>query len=124
MYAIVFWLYLANAVLLVNHEIDSAYWREWELFKLPGGVTFFLLVHFPLVALVLYGLVLVFQQAAAGLWFSLALGIVGIFTFGIHMLFIKRGHREFRLPVSVFILAAVLAVSLAQIGFTLYLLMA
>jgi len=32
------WLYLANAVLLINHEIDSAYWKEWELFKLPGGM--------------------------------------------------------------------------------------
>ena len=30
------WLYLTNAVLLINHEIDSAYWKEWELFKLPG----------------------------------------------------------------------------------------
>ena len=22
------WLYLANSVLLINHEIDSAYWKE------------------------------------------------------------------------------------------------
>jgi len=24
------WLYLANAVLLITHEIDSAYWKEWD----------------------------------------------------------------------------------------------
>ena len=26
------WLYLADAVLLITHEIDSAYWKEWNLF--------------------------------------------------------------------------------------------
>lgn len=26
------WLYLANATVLITHEIDSAYWHEWELF--------------------------------------------------------------------------------------------
>jgi hypothetical protein len=31
---LIFWLYLTNAVLLINHEIDSAYWKEWEIFKL------------------------------------------------------------------------------------------
>ncbi|MHA1463081.1 MAG: DUF6713 family protein, partial [Candidatus Heimdallarchaeota archaeon] len=29
-----FWLYMVNAVLLILHEIDSAYWKEWELFKM------------------------------------------------------------------------------------------
>jgi len=24
---ILFWLYLSNSVLLINHEIDSAYWN-------------------------------------------------------------------------------------------------
>ena len=42
------WLYLTNAVLLINHEIDSAYWKEWELFRLPGGIAGFLLLHSPL----------------------------------------------------------------------------
>ncbi len=51
------WLYLTNAVLLINHEIDSAYWKEWELFRLPGGIAGFLLLHFPLLFIVLYGLV-------------------------------------------------------------------
>ena len=26
-----------NFALLVTHQIDSAYWKEWELFHLPGG---------------------------------------------------------------------------------------
>ena len=52
-----FWIYLINAILLINHEIDSAFWREWELFKLPGGTSGFLALHFPILFLVLYGLV-------------------------------------------------------------------
>lgn len=51
-----FWLYLVNAVILIVHEIDSAYWKEWQMFRLPGGVTTFLLLHVPLTALVLYAL--------------------------------------------------------------------
>ena len=35
---ILFWVYLANAVLLIVHEIGSAYWKEWDLFRLPGGI--------------------------------------------------------------------------------------
>jgi hypothetical protein len=66
-----FWLYFFNSVLLINHEIDSAYWKEWELFKLPGGITGFLLIHFPLLIFVLYGLVLVSRQSLSGLIFSL-----------------------------------------------------
>ncbi len=51
-----FWLYLANAVVIINHEIESAYWREWELFRLPGGITGFLIIHFPVLFVMLYGL--------------------------------------------------------------------
>jgi len=32
------WLYLVNTVLLTVHEIDSAYWHEWRLLRLPGRV--------------------------------------------------------------------------------------
>ena len=29
---LLFWTYLINAVILINHEIDSAYWQEWKFF--------------------------------------------------------------------------------------------
>ena len=109
-----FWLYLINAILLINHEIDSAYWKEWELFKLPGGLSFFLILHFPLLFLILYGLILVQNQSPGGLIMSLVLAGGGIFAFSIHMFFIRRGRPEFRNPVSLFILIALLLVSLVQ----------
>lgn len=34
-----------NAALLVTHEIDAAYWKEWELFGLPGTEGGFLVLH-------------------------------------------------------------------------------
>ena len=77
---LLFWIYLINAVLLINHEIDSAYWKEWDLFGLPGGITGFLLIHFPLLFLILYGLVLVYQLTIAGLILSLALSLGGVFA--------------------------------------------
>jgi hypothetical protein len=113
------WLYLANAILLINHEIDSAYWKEWELFKLPGGIAGFLLLHFPLLALILYGLVLIVRQEPAGYFFSCALSLGGIFAFGIHLYFLKKGRKEFNAPISKLILGALLIVSLVQLIFTL-----
>jgi hypothetical protein len=34
-------LYLLNAALLFTHEIDSAFWKEWDLIGIPGGIKFF-----------------------------------------------------------------------------------
>ena len=116
------WVYLINAVLLINHEIDSAYWKEWDLFGLPGGITGFLIVHFPLLFLILYGLLLVYQRATAGLILSLVLSLGGLFAFTIHTYFIKRGRDEFKAPISLVILIAALIVSLFQLVITLYLL--
>ena len=97
---ILFWLYLVNSVLLINHEIDSAFWKEWDLFHLPGGISGFLWIHFPLLFVILYGLVRVFQGAFDGLLFSLLLSSGGVFAFVIHMVFIKKGNKEINVDVS------------------------
>ena len=117
---LLFWLYLTNAVLLINHEIDSAYWKEWEIFKLPGGITGFLLLHFPLLFFVLYGLVLIVRQSFWGLIFSIILCLGGIFAFVIHTYFLKQGRKEFDKPLSRLILVLTLLVSIAQMIVTIY----
>jgi Family of unknown function (DUF6713) len=109
----IFWLYLANGSLLITHEIDSAYWKEWELFHLPGGLGGFLLLHIPLSAVILYGAVAVREGTLAGTILSLALAASGVFAFFIHTYFLKKGRPEFRNPVSVGILIATLVVSIA-----------
>jgi hypothetical protein len=115
-----FWLYLINSVLLINHEIDSAYWNEWRLFRLRGGITVFLIIHFPLLFIILYGLVEVYKQSFTGLVLSVILSAGGIFAFSIHSYFIRKGNPEFSLPLSRLILIATLMVSLAQMAVTVY----
>jgi hypothetical protein len=119
---VLFWLYLTNAILLIIHEIDSAFWKEWELFKLPGGIGGFLIMHVPLLFLILYGLVLVSQQSFLGLIISLILGAGGIFAFCIHAAFIRRGRHEFNTPISRSILTLMLVVSTIQVAVTMYIL--
>ena len=118
MHNVLQWLYIVNAVLLMNHEIDSAYWKEWELFRLPGGITGFLLLHFPLLFIVLYGLVLIVQHSFLGYIFSLIIGFGGVFAFCIHMYFLKKGREEFDTPLSKLILIVTLIVSIAQLIMT------
>jgi hypothetical protein len=122
MYDVLFWIYLVNAILLITHEIDSAYWKEWELFKLPGGATGFIVLHFPLIFIILYGLLLVYEQSFIGLIFSLLLCLGGLFAFIIHTILLKRGGTEFRVPVSIFILVTIFILSIMQIITTIGLL--
>jgi hypothetical protein len=117
------WVYLANSVLLIDHEIDSAYWKEWELFKLPGGLTGFLLLHFPLLLLILLGLILVYSHSSWGFIFSFLLCFGGIFAFTVHTYFLGKGRHEFNKPISRFILIAILIVSLVQLATTPYVMM-
>jgi hypothetical protein len=128
---LLFWTYLVNAVLLINHEIDSAYWREWNLFRSrPSAtaaedrrdLTLFLLFHLPVVALFLWGLLEVHSVSLTGLILSLVLSGAGIAAFAIHMVFIRRGHREFVIPISLAILGGTLVVSMVQAGATIALL--
>jgi hypothetical protein len=111
-------LYLLNLTLLVTHEIDSAYWHEWEMFHLPGGIQLFLILHLFLLAIFFYGLVQVAQSGHYAKAFSYLLAGVGIFAFAIHMAFLVLGYPQFRSLVSVGLLFAILAVSIAQIAYT------
>ena len=87
---------------------------------LPGGITFFLAVHVPLVFLILLGLVQVHQESLAGQILSIVLALAGIFAFSIHTFFNLRGHPEFRTPISLLILIATLGVSAAQLVTTIF----
>lgn len=113
------WLYVLNLGILATHEIDSAYWHEWELFLLPGGIQLFLILNLLLLLVFLFGLVELVMERRRGLWFSLGLSAVGVFAFVIHGVFLALGHPEFRLPVSLGILLTAFALSLIQGWMTL-----
>jgi len=107
-------LYALNFGLLFTHEIDSAYWQEWNLFCLPGGVQFFLLVNFGLFVIAILGYSQLLRSKQSGYWFSLLLALAGVFAFTFHSYFILSGHSEFTLLGSELLLGIILLVSFTQ----------
>lgn len=92
-------LYILNSTLLLLHEIESAYEKEWEILKLPGEITGFLLLHVPIIFFMFYGLIEIEKLSAVGLIISIIFGVSGIVPFFVHKVFVKRkGH--FNLIVS------------------------
>ncbi|MUL37772.1 DUF6713 family protein [Gloeocapsopsis dulcis] len=108
------WLYLVNATILITHQIDAAYWHEWDLFGMPGGIQLNLLLNIPLVMLILFGQQCLTQGRAAGFVFSWLLVAGGIITVSIHSYFLLQGDDAFRLPVSLGLLATTFFLSLGQ----------
>jgi hypothetical protein len=104
--------YILTTTLLVAHQIDSAYWHEWNLFGIPGGIQVFVLLNVPLILFFLVGLTKVATGAQAGPRYSLALALVGAATFFIHVGFASRQHPEFGTPASWVILCGALFTSL------------
>ena len=114
------WVYIINGMFLINHEIDSAYWNEWKLFKIKGGITGFLVFHIPVLIFFMYGVVEVYKMSLFGLIVSLIMALTGIFAFCIHTYFIKKGRNEFNVPFSKFILSSTLILSLLQIVLVMF----
>jgi len=108
-------LYVINFALLITHEIDSAFWHEWDLFGIPGGIQVFLILNLVLIAVFLFGLEKVINWERGAKIYSYLLAASGILAFAIHTLFIILGNPEFRLPVSIIILLLILIVSVVQI---------
>ena len=108
------WLYLLNAAVLITHEIDSAYWREWELFGIPGGIQVFLGLNLLLVMLILYGHQALALGRAAGFVLSWVLVAGGFFAATIHSIFLLQGSKAFLAPASLALLGATFTLSLLQ----------
>ncbi|GLR12169.1 hypothetical protein GCM10007907_09590 [Chitinimonas prasina] len=109
------WLFLANATVLVTHQIDAAYWREWELFNIPGGNQVNLLLNIPIIALVLYAHSRVVANLRTGLNYYKLLAVLGFLTVGIHAFFFTLGREAFMQPMSVALLLATLVLSVWQL---------
>jgi uncharacterized membrane protein len=118
---LLFWIYLANAVILINHEIDSAFWQEWKLInpKQKNGINSFLILHIPMLFIILLGLIFVYEHTTAGMVISLILASGGIFAFFFHFYHIRKGKPEFNTPLSKTMIIATFAVSIVQIVLTL-----
>jgi hypothetical protein len=122
MWHLLFWLYLINATVLATHEVESGYWKEWELFHLPGGLAGFLWMHIPLFFAVLWGVAAIDRRQPAGAVIALALGVGCLAGFGLHTFFIRRGHPAFTTAVSGLLLKAMGGGALLQVALSAYLL--
>lgn len=120
------WCYLICAVLLIVHEIDSAYWKEWELFgikfdKDEPGLTIFLLLHIPIVLLILMGVIAVYIMSIVGIVLSLVIGVGGLFAFVFHGISLLMKKKEFKTVISIVIIIALglssILLILQSIGF-------
>jgi len=118
---LLFWVYLINSTILINHEIDSAYWQEWKLIDLNDktGVNGFLIIHFPMIFTVLLGLVFVYEDKFAGMIISLILSACGLFAFFFHFYHIHKGRPEFTTLISKGMIISTFIISIIQIILTL-----
>lgn len=119
---LLFWIYLTNAVILIVHEIDSAYWQEWKLIKPDekNGINGFLILHIPMVFAVLLGLVLVYEHKLSGMIISLILAASGIYAFFFHLYFLRKGRPEFNTLLSKALLISTLVISIIQSILTIH----
>lgn len=125
------WIYILNATLLINHEIDSSYWKEWNLISLLSGrssnvnndqknMNIFLLLHIPLIFLIMYGLKEIIQKSFIGLIISIVLCFGGFFAFFFHMHFIRKGRIEFNTHISKGMIAGIFILSIIQLIITFW----
>jgi hypothetical protein len=82
--------FLLNATLLLLHEIESAYEKEWEILKLPGEITGFLIMHIPIILLLMYGVIEINNYSLPGRVIGVITGTGGVIPFLVHKVFIKR----------------------------------
>ena len=92
-------LYILNATLLLLHEIESAYEKEWEILKLPGNISGFLLLHIPIIILIFYGLIEIEKNSTIGWIFCILTGIGGVIPFIVHKIIVRK-KNHFNLLIS------------------------
>jgi hypothetical protein len=110
----VLWLYIATLTLLATHQVDGAYWEEWDTFRLPIGIEGFLAFNVIVLPPFLYGLVEVARWTRRAVNWSYAVAALGIFTFLLHAVILALGNDDFRSTPSITLFVAILASSVAQ----------
>ncbi|APA66688.1 MULTISPECIES: DUF6713 family protein [unclassified Janthinobacterium] len=96
--------YFWTMLLLILHQVDAAYWREWEMFHVPGGIQGFLVFNLAAIALVLAGYRHVLLGTMQARRYAAVCAALGVGTFLIHAGFALAGLEQFHLPLSIAIL--------------------
>ncbi len=99
-------LLLTTAALLAAHEVDSAFWHEWELFGIPGGGEMFVALHVGVFLLLLWGYGEALRGTRAGVVLSYVVAAGALFAGAVHGTCLGLGRPEFRSAVSIGLLVA------------------
>ena len=111
-------VFVANATVLCVHQIDAAYWHEWELFHIPGGNQVNLLLNLPIVASVFWAYAQVATRSIRYTASHYYLAFLGFLTVSLHSVFYGLGAEEFQQPVSVALITATAILSAIQVVLT------
>ena len=105
---------ILNLSLVMAHQADAAYWEEWEMFGIPGGIQVFTLFNLGAFALLLWCFVAVVKRKPFGLRASFIIAALSGVVLPIHAAFALAGFTQFHLPVSIAIIVGTFVVSLWQ----------
>lgn len=108
-----------NLALAFAHQADAAYWHEWEMFGLPGGIQLFSLLNVFLFSGLLFLLSNVVQDRPSAFKSSIVIAALSGLILPIHAGFALAGFGQFNLPFSVALIGGTFALSVAQVILTL-----
>lgn len=112
-------LLVVNLALLITHQIDAAFWHEWDMFGLPGGVQLFNVLNL-LIFLVMLGCSLpVVRRERAGFACSLVIAGGCALVLPIHAGFALAGFTQFNMPVSMAVIVVSFPLAVLQVFVTL-----
>jgi len=115
MFVLLEWLLIVNLSLLFAHEVDSGYFKEWELLGAGDeGYAGFMVAHV-FMGVIAFGALRFLAGGPAFYGFSLAIALIGLFAFFFHGYQRRRRPERFATVFSRGSLMAVLVVSVLQL---------
>lgn len=108
-----------NLAFLIGHQIDAAYWHEWEMFKLPGGIQFYNVFNVIFFAVLIGCLIPIIQCKKMGRYSSIAIAVCSGVVLPIHSGFAIAGFTQFNLPISIVLIVFTFLISIVQVILTL-----
>jgi hypothetical protein len=109
---------ILNLALVLTHQVDAAYWHEWEMFQLPGGIQLNNFINVLTLIALLYLFVPVIQRKASGVTCSLVIAAISALVLPIHTGSAIAGYQQFHLPFSIFIIVGTFLLSILQVVLT------
>jgi ethanolamine transporter EutH len=109
---------VSTIALTIAHQIDAAYWHEWDMFGLPGGIQFYNAINIAIFVAVIAAAVPLFRRSQRGYACSLAIAAAAALILPIHAGFALAGYTQFQLPVSIAIIVGSFAAALLQAWLT------